>query len=50
MSSATASSSAATCSRSSPAVLISLLCLILLLAEFTPSAIQLDVIGSQTFG
>ncbi len=30
--------------------LISLLCLILLLAAFTPSAIRLYVIGSQTFG
>jgi hypothetical protein len=30
--------------------LISLLCLILLLAAFTPSAIRLSVIGSQTFG
>ncbi len=30
--------------------LISLLCIILLLAAFTPSAIRLYVIGSQTFG
>jgi hypothetical protein len=30
--------------------LISLLCIILLLAVFTPSAIRLYVIGSQTFG
>jgi hypothetical protein len=30
--------------------LISMLCLILLLAAFTPSAIRLYVIGSQTFG
>lgn len=30
--------------------LITLLCLILLLAAFTPSAIRLYVIGSQTFG
>jgi hypothetical protein len=29
---------------------ISLLCIILLLAAFTPSAIRLYVIGSQTFG
>ena len=30
--------------------LIFLLCLVLLLAAFTPSAIRLYVIGSQTFG
>jgi hypothetical protein len=30
--------------------LITLLCLILLIAAFTPSAIRLYVIGSQTFG
>jgi len=30
--------------------LISILCIILLLAAFTPSAIRLYVIGSQTFG
>jgi hypothetical protein len=30
--------------------LINLLCIILLLAAFTPSAIRLYVIGSQTFG
>ncbi len=30
--------------------LITLLCLVLLLAAFTPSAIRLYVIGSQTFG
>jgi hypothetical protein len=30
--------------------MITLLCLILLLAAFTPSAIRLYVIGSQTFG
>jgi hypothetical protein len=30
--------------------LISLLCIVLLLAAFTPSAIRLYVIGSQTFG
>jgi hypothetical protein len=30
--------------------LISVLCIILLLAAFTPSAIRLYVIGSQTFG
>jgi hypothetical protein len=30
--------------------LISILCIVLLLAAFTPSAIRLYVIGSQTFG
>jgi hypothetical protein len=41
-----------TISKYPPAVtrLISLLCIVLLLAAFTPSAIRLYVIGSQTFG
>jgi hypothetical protein len=41
-----------TASRYPPAVtrLITLLCIVLLLAAFTPSAIRLYVIGSQTFG
>jgi hypothetical protein len=41
-----------TISKYPPAItrLISSLCLILLLAAFTPSAIRLYVIGSQTFG
>ena len=42
----------ATISKYPPSVtrLIFLLCLVLLLAAFTPSAIRLYVIGSQTFG
>jgi hypothetical protein len=41
-----------TASRYPPAVtrLITLLCIVLLLAAFTPSAIRLYVIGSETFG
>jgi hypothetical protein len=41
-----------TISKYPPAItrLISSLCLVLLLAAFTPSAIRLYVIGSQTFG